>query len=70
MTLLALRHGWDLPGSQATETVPEENHEAQRIFEPADLMIKRQFAHDSRRIVGRISLPMISVMGVHAPAGQ
>ena len=63
--LLALRHGWAMPGTERpqeeSDGVPDER---QRIFEPADRMIKERFARDTRRIAAKIALPLISIQTV------
>ena len=63
--LLALRHGWAMPGTERLQEESDEiPDERQRIFEPADRMIKERFARDTRRIAAKIALPLISIQTV------
>jgi len=65
ITLLALRHGWDVPSSDKPEaTASEIPDERQRVFEPAEQMIKDKFAKDARQIVSNIALPVIPIEAV------
>jgi hypothetical protein len=65
ITLIALRHGWDIPGTDTSEDkasqVPDEKH---RVFEPADQMIKEKYARDARRIAAKIALPVVTIESV------
>lgn len=64
-TLLSLRHGWDLPESDSpNETTTEIPDERDRIFEPAEQMIKQRFAQDASRIAKIVSLPIVSIESV------
>jgi hypothetical protein len=75
ITLLALRHGWDIPGTDTSEDkasqIPDEKH---RVFEPADQMIKEKYARDARRIAAKIVLPVVTIESVrqeeHAKKGK
>jgi hypothetical protein len=62
LVILSLRHGFELPkvaesGSEATETKDEKD----RVFEPADQMIKQIFAQEAKQIASNITLPLISI---------
>jgi len=62
LTLLCLRHGWELPESEpSARAASEAREEKDRIFQPADEMIKQVFATEAKHIAGRVSLPVISV---------
>ena len=72
ITLLALRHGWEVPGSDKPDvTASEMADERHRVFEPAEQMIKEKFGKDARRIVSRIALPVIPIEAVsHDHSGR
>lgn len=62
VTLIALRHGWKIPGTQMGQPAEQEMPEGQRrIFEPADQMIRDRFAKHARAIVARVPLPVIPI---------
>lgn len=65
ITLIALRHGWEIPGSEPPDVnaspVPDDR---QRVFEPADQMIRDRFARNARQIVSKIMLPVIPIESV------
>lgn len=65
ITLLSLRHGWDLPESDSpNDTATEIPDERERVFEPAEQMIKQKFAQDASRIAKIVSLPIVSIESV------
>jgi len=63
LLLLSLRHGWDLPDPEmptaSGTTRPLDDKE--RVFAPADEIIKEKFAQEAQRIAAKIRLPVISV---------
>jgi hypothetical protein len=65
VTLIALRHGWEIPGSEPpgvnSAPVPDDR---QRVFESADQMIRDRFASDARRIASKIKLPVVPIESV------
>ncbi len=69
LTLLGLRHGWELPGSSA----PGDNKliappsPRQEIFNPADRIIKERFAVEAHRIANALDLPVISLRRMGVP---
>lgn len=66
ITLVALRHGWRIPGKQNAQEVSEERaDEKHRVFEPADRLIQQRFKRDAQRIIARVTLPLISLQTVH-----
>ena len=65
ITLLALRHGWSIPGRHTPKANRKGSHdETLRIFEPADRMIRTKFKQDARRIAAHIALPPVSLQTV------
>lgn len=65
ITLIALRHGWEIPtGDQPDLSASRIPDERERVFEPAEQMIKDKFALDARRIAGRLNLPVIPIEAV------
>ena len=62
LTILGLRHGWDLPHSQsAFSTAPIQVRTAsQQVFEPAEQIIKARFAEEAEQIAAVIKLPVIT----------
>ena len=69
LLLLSLRHGWDIPDPEmpAASGTPQVLDEKQRIFAPADEIIRQKFAEEARRIAARIKLPVISVASIGQP---
>ena len=62
LTMLGLRHGWDLPDSQSafsTEAIQVPTASAQ-VFEPAEQIIKARFADEAEQIAAAIKLPVIT----------
>ena len=61
LTLLALRHGWEIPEvNLSSGTAQPVQTEDQRIFQPARRLIVEQFAEDARRIAAAVRLPVLS----------
>ncbi len=62
LTILGLRHGWDLPDSQsAFSAAPIQVRTAsQQVFEPAEQIIKARFAEEAEQIAAVIKLPVIT----------
>ncbi len=63
LTLLALRHGWDLPyggsnGKSTAATPPPVPH--QEVFEAADHLIRARFKQEAARIARTVDLPMVA----------
>lgn len=62
LTLLSLRHGWEVPLTNRSDVnASQVLDEKQRVFEPADEMVKQKFAEEARRIASSITLPIISI---------
>lgn len=64
VTLLALRHGWTIPGNEEPKEDSGKVSGTQcLVFASADRMIKERLAQDSKRIVSRImkALPLVSI---------
>ena len=62
VTLIALRHGWKIPGTEIEQVSDMEIPDGRkRVFEPADQMIKDRFARDARAIISKVTLPIISI---------
>ncbi len=62
LTILGLRHSWDLPDSQSafsTEAV-QVRTASQQVFEPAEQIIKARFAEEAEQIAAAIKLPVIT----------
>ena len=61
LTLLALRHGWEIPEVDLSSgTVQPVQTEDQKIFQPAKHLIVERFAEDARRIAAVVRLPVLS----------
>lgn len=59
LTILSLRNGWEMPDTstpEATEKIPDEK---ERVFEPAEQIIKNTFSKEACRIVKTINLPLV-----------
>jgi len=59
LTILSLRHGWEMPDTstpEATEQIPDER---QRVFEPAEQIIKDTFSKEASRIAKTVALPLV-----------
>ena len=65
LLLLSLRYGWDIPDRNmpTDQSVNEPTDERDRIFAPADEIIKKMFVKEAREIAGKIQLPLISIGG-------
>jgi len=62
VTLLSLRHGWDIPNADRLSANTAQIADARkRVFEPAEQMIKQKFAQDARRIAKIVNLPVVSI---------
>ncbi len=62
LTILGLRHGWDLPDSQSafsTEAI-QVRTASQQVFEPAEQIVKARFAEEAEQIAAAIKLPVIT----------
>ncbi len=62
LTLLGLRHGWDLPDSQSafsTEAI-QVRTASEQVFEPAERIVKARFAEEAEQIAAAIKLPVIT----------
>ena len=62
LTILGLRHGWDLPDSQSAFSTPaiQVQTATQQVFEPAEQIIKARFAEEAEQIAAAIKLPVIT----------
>ena len=62
LLLLSLRHGWDIPDTDkpGADSSPVAD-EKERIFTPADQMIREKFAQEARRIADKVKLPLITI---------
>ena len=69
LTLLGLRHGWELPGSSAPGDIRliAPPSPRQEIFNPADRIIKERFAVEAQRIANALDLPVISLRRMGVP---
>ena len=63
LLMLSLRYGWDIPDRNApvNSSVKDSTEERDRIFAPADEIIKKRFAQEAREIAGQLKLPLISL---------
>ncbi len=62
LTILGLRHGWDLPDSQSAFSTEEiqVRTASEQVFEPAEQIIKARFAEEAEQIAAVIKLPVIT----------
>ncbi len=62
LTILGLRHGWDLPDSQSafSTAASQVRTASQQVFEPAEQIIKARFAEEAEQIAAAIKLPVIT----------
>ena len=62
LTILGLRHGWDLPDSQSAFSTAaiQVRTASQQVFEPAEQIIKARFAEEAEQIAAVIKLPVIT----------
>ena len=62
LTLLGLRHGWDLPDSQSAFSAEkiQVRTASEQVFEPAERIVKARFAEEAEQIAAAIRLPVIT----------
>lgn len=62
LTILGLRHVWDLPDSQSAFSTAaiQVRTASQQVFEPAEQIIKARFAEEAEQIAAAIKLPVIT----------
>ena len=62
LTILGLRHVWDLPDSQSAFSTAaiQVRTAGQQVFEPAEQIIKARFAEEAEQIAAAIKLPVIT----------
>lgn len=68
LTLIALRHGWEVPDFDpedpgSTEPAPSRK---ERIFSPVDDLIRRAFATEARHMAAEVRLPVVSISAAGA----
>ncbi len=70
LTILGLRHGWDLPDSQSAFSTAaiQVRTVSQQVFEPAEQIIKARFAEEAEQIAAAIKLPVITDSRLHHSA--
>ena len=63
LLLLSLRYGWDIPDRSMPigESAQPSTEDRDRIFAPADEIIKKRFVEEARKIASRVRLPIISL---------
>ncbi len=67
LTMLALRHGWDVPTFDDVEAAPvgspanSTQEYREQIFSPVDSMVRSTFRIEAYRIAARLTLPVISI---------
>jgi hypothetical protein len=59
LTILSLRHGWEMPNTNTPETTTQIPDERQKVFEPAEQIIKGTFSKEASRIAKTVPLPLI-----------
>jgi hypothetical protein len=71
LTMLGLRHGWDLPDSQSAFSTKEIKLKtaSEQVFEPAEQIIKARFAEEAEQIAAAIKLPVIPDSRLQPSAG-
>ena len=63
LLLMSLRHGWDIPDPEmpAASGITQPLDDKERVFAPADEIIKEKFAQEAHRIAAQVKLPVISL---------
>ena len=61
LTIISLRHGWEIPDSKNDQNGSKVSDEKKRIFAPADEVIRERFAQQAKKIAEGITLPIISI---------
>ena len=61
LTIISLRHGWEIPDNKDSKNINDIPDEKQRIFAPADEVIRERFAQQAKKIAESITLPVISM---------
>lgn len=59
LTILSLRHGWEMPDTSTPEATAQIPDERQRVFEPAEQIIKDTFSKEASRIAQTVTLPLV-----------
>ncbi len=68
LTMVALRHGWELPStapgsSEAEVSGAPRPPQQQAVFRPAEKLIQARFADEAGRIARRLRLPIVAAPG-------
>jgi hypothetical protein len=62
MLILSMRHGWEIPDLDKPAAASSDGAEAaQNIFSAVDVLVRRRFAAEARRIAQSVSLPVVSL---------
>lgn len=61
LTIISLRHGWDIPDNKDSKNIDDIPDEKQRIFARADEVIRESFTQQAKKIAESITLPVISM---------
>jgi len=62
VTVLALRHGWDLPGLEVTKDDGRTaSSGTDEVFAASAAIVRQGFVKDAREIGGRVGLPVITL---------
>jgi len=61
LTIISLRHGWEIPDGKDDQNSSNMSDEKKRIFAPADEVIRERFAQQAKKIAEGIALPVISI---------
>ena len=62
VTVLALRHGWDLPGLDVNKDDGRTaSSGTEEVFAASAAIVRQGFVRDAREIAGRIELPVITL---------
>jgi hypothetical protein len=65
VTVLALRHGWDLPGLDVNQSDERSALSGtEEVFAASSAIVRQGFVNDAREIAGRVELPVISLGGL------
>lgn len=62
MLILSMRHGWEIPDLDAPSVTTSSRQEAQdSVFGAIDVLVRRQFAAEARKIALQVQMPIVSL---------
>lgn len=65
MLILSMRHGWEIPDFDKPTVTPASRKEAEdSIFGAIDVLVRRQFAAEARRVARKVQMPIVSLVSM------